>query len=222
MHERRKVLITGASGYMGSRLIPLLLARGHNVTALVRRGSENKVPGGCRIVTGNVLDGRTFQHHLEPSQTIVHLVGVAHPGPAKAKEFVSIDQKSAIETIRAASDAGVDHFVYVSVAHPAPVMKAYIAARTICETELKRSTLDATVLRPWYVLGPGHRWPYAIAPLYWIAERLPGSREGARRLGLVTIEQMTHALATAAEEGAHGYQIMDVPAIRAARLPAAR
>jgi uncharacterized protein YbjT (DUF2867 family) len=60
-------------------------------------------------------------------------------------------------SVSAASKAGIQHFIYVSVAHPAPVMKAYIAARSEAESLLKQSGLNSTILRPWYVLGPGHR-----------------------------------------------------------------
>jgi len=94
-------------------------------------------------------------------------------------------------------------------------MHAYIAARSVCEAELEASGLNATILRPWYVLGPGHRWPYALIPFYWLAERIPSTREGARRLGLVTVEQMLHALADAVENPANGVKVIEVPAIRA-------
>jgi nucleoside-diphosphate-sugar epimerase len=77
--------------------------------------------------------------------------------------------------------------------------------------------MNATILRPWYVLGPGHRWPYALIPLYWLAERIPSMRNGARRLGLVTIDQMVNALFHAASRTAHGVEIIEVPGIRGAR-----
>lgn len=77
--------------------------------------------------------------------------------------------------------------------------------------------MSATFLRPWYVLGPGHRWPYALIPFYWLLERLPGTRETARRLGLVTLPQMIAALVDAIENPADGIRIVDVPAIRRAR-----
>jgi uncharacterized protein YbjT (DUF2867 family) len=141
---------------------------------------------------------------------------VAHPSPAKAKEFVTVDQQSGIEAIGAAKRAGIAHFIYVSVAHPAPAMHAYIAARSACEAELAASGLNSTILRPWYVLGPGHRWPYALIPFYWLAERIPATREGARRLGLVTVEQMLRALAGAVERPPSGVHLIEVPAIRTA------
>jgi len=202
---------------MGSRLIPLLAARGHEVVALVRPGSEDKLPVACTPVLGDALEGASYEQYLAGCHTFIQLVGVSHPSPAKAKEFIEIDQRSGIEAIRVAKRAGIAHFIYVSVAHPAPAMHAYIAARTACETELQASGLNATILRPWYVLGPGHRWPYALIPFYWLAERIPSTREGARRLGLVTVEQMLGALAGAVEHSVSGVSVIEVPAIRVAK-----
>ena len=128
---------------------------------------------------------------------------------------MAIDQRSGIEPIYAAKRAGIAHFIYVSVAHPAPAMHAYIAARSACEAELVASGLNATILRPWYALGPGHRWPCALIPFYWLAERIPATREGGRRLGLVTVEQMLRALAVAVDEPAAGVRVIEVPEIRA-------
>jgi uncharacterized protein YbjT (DUF2867 family) len=218
----RYVFVAGGTGYMGRPLIAELLRRGHTVRALVRPGSEHKLPTGCEQISGSPLDRSSYQQHLTPADTFVHLVGVAHPSPSKAAEFRSIDLKSASESISAAAAAKIQHFVYVSVAHPAPVMKAYIAVRAECEKLLHDSGMSATILRPWYVLGPGHRWPYALLPMYWLAELLPATRDGARRLGLVTREQMWQALVNAVENPAKGIRIVEVPEIRGrAASPAA-
>jgi len=104
--------------------------------------------------------------------------------------------------------------VYVSVAHPAPMMKAYIAVRQECEALIRESGLPATILRPWYVLGPGHRWPYVLIPAYWLLRKIPFTHAGATRLGLVTIEQMVSALVTAVENPAGEVRIVDVPQIQ--------
>jgi uncharacterized protein YbjT (DUF2867 family) len=212
----RRVFITGGTGYIGRRLIPSLLERGHAVIALVRPGSESRLPPGCEIVRGDALDGGSYESSLVGCDTFVQLVGVAHPSPAKACEFVSIDQKSAMEAIRVAARAGIRHFVYVSVAHPAPTMHAYIAARSACEDALRASGLNTTILRPWYVLGPGHRWPCVLIPLYRMAEWLPSARAAALRLGWVTLAQMVNALAAAVENPARGVKVVEVPDIRTA------
>lgn len=213
----RSVFIAGGTGYIGRVLIPLLLERGHEVRALVRPGSRQKLPPGCEAVIGNALDVSSFAEQVAaPSDTFVQLVGVPHPSPAKAAEFQSIDLVSTRASVSAAAGGGVKHFVYVSVAQPAPVMKAYQAARAQGELMIRDSGLDATILRPWYVLGPGHRWPYALIPMYWLFGRLPVTRDAALRLGLVTLEEMVRALVGSVESPASQIRILDVPAIRSA------
>jgi len=215
-----KIFIAGGTGYMGRRLVAELLKRGHSVRALVRKGSEGKLPPGCAAVAGDALVKESYAREVRaadaPADTFVQLVGVSHPNPSKADEFRAVDLASARAAVSAAVEAGIQHFVYVSVAQPAPVMKAYVAVRGECEEIIRKSGLNATILRPWYVLGPGHRWPYLLVPLYWLFERLPGTRESARRLGLVSIDQMVRALVGAVEHPCQGIRILGVPDIRQA------
>ena len=199
---------------MGRALIGELVARGHEVRALVRRGSEGKLTAGVEAVVGDPLDESSFAASVAPSDTFVQLVGVPRPSPAKAREFREIDLASGRASVAAARGAGIEHFVYVSVAQPAPVMKAYQEVRAEVESLLRESGMPTTVLRPWYVLGPGHRWPYMLVPFYWLMERVPSKRETAQRLGLVTHAQMTSALLRAVEEPAEDFRVVTVPEIR--------
>lgn len=208
------VFISGATGFMGRALATELLRRGHTVRGLARPGSESRLAAGCETVTGNPLEAATFQHYIPLGGTFVQLVGVAHPSPAKAQQFRSVDLAAARAGIEAARAAGARHFVYVSVAHPAPVMREYIAVRSEAEAALRASGLDATILRPWYVLGPGRRWPVLLAPVYWLMERLPRTRASALRLGLVTLPQMVAALVRAVEQPPGGFRVVEVPGIR--------
>jgi uncharacterized protein YbjT (DUF2867 family) len=214
----RRVFVTGGTGYLGNSLIPVLIERGHQVRALIRPSSRGKLPAGCEVVSGNALDANTYRQLVRPCDTFIHLVGVPHPSPSKAEAFRAVDLVSGREAISVAAELGIAHFVYVSVAHPAPMMKAYIAVRTECEQMTQERRLNATVLRPWYVLGPDHRWPVALLPFYKLCEFLPFTREGAQRLGLVTLQQMVLALVEAVEFPAEGIRLMGVPEIRAARM----
>lgn len=198
---------------MGSRLIPLLVQRGHEVKALVRQGSERKLPTGTTPVLADPLRMDSYTEQVRGSDTFVHLIGVPHPSPAKAKQFREIDLVSVQVAVKA-RDAGISHFVYLSVAQPAPMMQAFIAVRSEGERLVRESGMRATFVRPWYVLGPGHRWAYVLVPFYWICERLPATRESARRLGLITIAQMLDALVWAVENPAENVRILDVPKIR--------
>ena len=203
---------------MGVRVAAQLVAHGHRVRALTRAASAGRLPAGVGPVIGDALDGATYAAAIAPADTFVHLVGTPHPNPSKAAEFERIDLASARAAVTVAKAAAMRHFVYVSVAQPAPLMRAYVAARAAAEAHVRARGLDATILRPWYVLGPGHRWPYLLTPLYWIAERLPWTRADARQLGLVTIDQMVAALVHAVENPTAGVRVVDVLAIRE-RLP---
>ena len=211
------IFVTGGTGYIGRALIEALRQHGYMVYALVRPGSEAKLPSGTLPVIGNALDASTFAFAIPPGATLVHLVGTPHPSPAKAAEFLRVDLASIRATTAAAQQAGARHLVYVSVAHPAPVMRAYIAAREEGEALVEASGIPATILRPWYILGPGHRWPYLLVPLYATLRWLPATRDGAERLGLVTRRAMIAALVRAVETPhASGVRIVEVPEIRQA------
>jgi uncharacterized protein YbjT (DUF2867 family) len=192
----------------------LLGVRGHEIRAVVREGSQAKLPRGAAIVVADPLKDGSYTEAIEGADTFVHLIGVPHPSPAKAAQFRAVDLPSVQVALKAARDAAVRHFVYLSVAQPAPMMQAFIAVRSEGEAMIRASGIDATSVRPWYVLGPGHRWPYFLLPFYWIAELLPATRESARRLGLVSISQMLKALVWAVENPPAGVRIVDVPKIR--------
>lgn len=213
------VFVTGGTGYIGRPLIDALLAKRYSVSALVRSGSERKLPSGARPVIGNALDEATFAGAVPPASTFVHLVGTPHPNPSKAAEFQRVDRVSIGAAVAAARSAGVRHFVYVSVAHPAPIMQAYIAVRQEGEALVTASGIRATIVRPWYVLGPGHRWPILLVPAYAVLRRIPATRDTAERLGLVTRDAMIAALVRAVETPPiGGVRILDVPDIRRATL----
>ena len=214
MTTPRDVFLTGATGFMGGRLSAELLRRGHHVRALARPGSDSKLPAGCDVVLGNALDSESYSMAVAGADTFVHLVGVAHPNPKKAAEFRDIDLKSCQEAVRAASAAGVRHFVYLSVARPAPIMQEYQAVRAEGERLIRESGMAATFVRPWYVLGPGRRWPLLLVPMYAVARLIPATRDGAERLGLVTIDQMTQALAWAVENPSPDVRALEPPQIR--------
>jgi len=205
----RTVFVTGSTGYLGRPLITSLLERGHRVRALARPESITRVPKGAEVVAGNALDSSAWRSQIAPAETFVHLVGTPHPNPRKAAEFQSIDLVSIRAAVDAAVAAPIRHFVYVSVAHPAPVMRAFIAVRQEGERLVRSTGIPCTILRPWYVLGPGHRWAYVLVPIYAVARRLPSTRAGAVRLALIPCRSMIAALVTAVESEPVGVRIVE-------------
>jgi uncharacterized protein YbjT (DUF2867 family) len=210
------IFLTGGTGFLGRSIAAELLRRGHRVRALVRPGSESRVVQGCEVVHGDALQADTYTANIEAADTFVHLVGVAHPSPSKTAEFRAIDLASCREAVRAAQREGVPHFVYLSVARPAPMMREYQAVRAEGEWMIMEAGIRASFVRPWYVLGPGRRWPVVLKPFYALAQLFPPTREGATRLALVTLEQMTQTLAWAVENPPKQLQIFGPPQIRQA------
>jgi uncharacterized protein YbjT (DUF2867 family) len=211
----KQVFITGGTGYMGKRLIPLLQQKGYALTALVRKGSENKLPTGCNVVIANPFEAASFMKDIPADATFVQLLGVPHPGPKKKEQFRTIDLASAKASAIAALHAGVKHLVYVSVAQtPTNIMKDYQECRAEAETTIRATAIPATFIRPWYVIGPGHYWPLLFQPLFKILEWIPSTSAKAKALRVVYLKQMLNALVYAIEHMPNGIDIIEVNDIR--------
>jgi nucleoside-diphosphate-sugar epimerase len=209
----KSIFVTGGTGYIGSRLIRELIKRKFSVNALVRKGSETKLPTGAAAAFGNALDASTFASQISPSQIFIHMIGVAHPSPRKRQQFIDIDLKSIQESVKAAKDQNIEHFIYISVA-PTNIMKDFSDVRMQGEKLIRENFPNATFLRPFYVLGPGHYWPLLLTPLFKILSLTKSGKEKGERLGLIWIGQMVNALSWSVENPAIGIRILEVKDIR--------
>lgn len=207
------VFISGASGYLGRSLSQQLVERGHRVLGLLRPGSEHKLAAGEPIVA-DIFAPKSYAGAIPAGASVVHLVGTAHPHPRKARQFVEVDLGSVRCLLEAVARTKIRQLIYVSVAHPAPMMHAYIEARRAAEQIIRASAIPATILRPWYVLGPGHRWPHLLHPLYWLLKQFPATRADAERLGLVHLSEMIKAMTFAVEHPVIGTRVLSVRDIR--------
>src|SRR3954454_8371118 len=106
MYAMKQIFITGGTGYMGSRLIKMLLEKGYKVKALVRNGSESRLPKECDYVIANAFDPESFSKEISEGSVFIQLLGVAHPSPKKKEQFKTIDLASVKASAIAARDAG--------------------------------------------------------------------------------------------------------------------
>ena len=209
------VFITGGTGYMGTRLIKRLLTKQFEVIALVRKGSEHKVPAGAKAITGDPFDAASFQQYIPTGSVFVQLLRVAHPSPKKATQFREIDLRSVKASADAAAASGVSHFIYVSVSMaPSSLMYAYQSVRKEGEEYCLGKKINCTFIRPWYVIGPGHWWPLLLLPVYGIAELIPSWRKKARSMALVSIKQMLNTLEKAITTEPQQLNIYEIKNIR--------
>jgi len=189
--EKGAVFITGGTGYIGKRLIKILLGQGFQVAALVRPQSIGKLPVGCLPVIANPFDAASYVTAIPPNCIFIHLLGVSHPGPNKKLLFYSVDLASLKESVKAAKQVNVKHFVYLSVAqYPTKIMADFQEARRQGEQSVIESGMMSTFIRPWYVVGPGHYWPLLFSPIFKLLEIIPSTSAGARALALVSLRQM--------------------------------
>lgn len=212
----QNIFITGGTGYMGKRLIKILLQKQYCVKALVRKGSEKKLPEGCDYIIANAFAEASFQNAIPANSIFIQLLGVPHPGPSKKELFKKIDLASVLASAAAAKHAGVSHFIYVSVAQiPTKVMQDYQQCRAAGEAAIKATNIPATFIRPWYVIGPGHYWPLIFSPLLKILEWIPATAKKAKALRFVYLNQMLDALVYAAENPpVEGLRILEIEEIR--------
>src|SRR4051812_48042708 len=111
-----RCMVTGASGYVGGRLGPLLLAEGHAGRCLARTpGKLRDVPwaGDVEIVQGDVLDEASLAAALDGVDVLYYLVH-----SLTSAGFAAIDRRAAAQTARAARRAGVHRIVYLGGLHP--------------------------------------------------------------------------------------------------------
>lgn len=215
------IFITGGTGYIGKRLIKQLVASGHDVTALVRKGSEHKLPAGVRAIIGDPLNAATFQNWIPKGATFIQLLGVSHPSPQKKAQFRSVDLQSVKASAEAAVKANASHFIYISVAMTeTKVMKEFRAIRKEAEALLLTKNLPCTFIRPWYVIGPGHLWPLFLSPFYGAARMVPSWKEKAKALSLVTINQILHTFEKAIDSPPQRLRVFEISHIKRNSLPA--
>lgn len=206
------IFITGGTGYLGRRLITELLRLGHPVTALVRKGSERRLPAGAQPVIAHPFDASSFSSLVPANCVYIQLLGTPHPSPRKKALFYSVDLASARASAEAAIQAGAAHILYVSVAqYPTKVMADYQQARRQGEAAITATGIPATIFRPWYITGPGHYWPLLFQPLFLLLQHIPATSEKAKALALVPLRKMLRALVEAATQpGKAGLRIVEI------------
>ncbi|MFN0117487.1 MAG: NAD(P)H-binding protein [Elusimicrobiota bacterium] len=214
MNEIKSIFITGGSGYIGKALIEELSKSNYSITVLCRKGSENKIQKKTNIVFGDALKAETFQHLIPENSVFIQLIGTPHPGPHKKDLFESIDLVSGLESVKAATQKKTSHFIYLSVAQPAPIMKDYIRVRSRVEQEIQLSGINATILRPWYVLGPEHYWPSVLIPFYQLVKIFPPLKKRIGRFEFVSLKEIVQNIVFSIQNPPNGIRVWEVPDIK--------
>ncbi|MFF8971763.1 SDR family oxidoreductase [Streptomyces sp. NPDC014995] len=166
-------LVTGATGYIGGRLVPELLAAGHRVRCLARspeRLRDHPWAGEAEVVRGDVTDAASLAEAMRGVDVAYYLVHALGAG----EDFEETDRRAARIFGERARDAGVRRVVYLGGLTPAGVPERELSPHLRSRAEVGRillaSGVPTTVLRAAVVLGSGSA---SFEMLRYLTERLP-------------------------------------------------
>ena len=149
-----KLAVTGATGFVGGRLLDCATAGGHEVRALTRRAMRPRVR--VEWVEGSLEDREALDELAAGAQAVIHLAGVLKAPSAAAFDECNVGGTERV--IAAAKNAGVSRFVHVSsLAAREPQLSMYGASKARSEAVVEASGLSWAIVRPPAVYGPGDK-----------------------------------------------------------------
>ena len=192
-----KILVTGATGKVGSRFVPRLLAKGHDVSILVRDATKASTLAelGASVVIGDLFNADTLPPALEGIDAVIHLAALFRTFTDN-EGIIKTNHAGTVSLANAAMTAGVKRFIFVSTGnvyssgykHPAREddvvnindPRAYSSSKIAAEQELfllhKNTGFDLRVLRLGFVYGDKDPHIEEIIPLLKKMKRHSGSR----------------------------------------------
>ena len=152
------ILLTGATGVIGSELLPTLLQAGHDVRALVRdprRLGAERV--NVQIALGDLSDPFSMRHAMRGVDTVIHLAAAIRD--QKGGTIEELNGLGTLRLLRSAERAGVKRFLFFSAMGATAFQRTrFFRAKAIAEDAVLESALEATVFAPSIVYRPGDPW----------------------------------------------------------------
>lgn len=171
--DQRPVLVLGATGYVGTRLVPRLLNDGMRVRALARtpeklHGCDWGAHERLEIVRGDVFDRETLVHATQGCRAAYYLVHSMNPGN---QDFAGADRRAAENFVEAAQRAGLKQIIYLSgLGESGDHLSEHLRSRTEVGEVLRSGTVPVTILRAAMIIGSGSA---SFEILRYLVERLP-------------------------------------------------
>ena len=189
------ILVTGATGFVGRRIVARLVERGEEVRRLVRPGPNSQPSGlpAVHFVTGDVSDIDSLKAACQGVDMVVHTVAVIREkGPAT---FQSINVQGTRNVVEAAEESGVRKIVHLSAIGVGPDPKyPYLRSKWEGEEAVINSKLRHVVLRPSLVFGPGDEFINALAATIRVGPVVPFIGSGKARFQPIHVEDVAQCV----------------------------
>lgn len=192
-----KVFVTGGTGYVGSQIIQDLLNAGHEVTALVREGSESKLsadPDRIEIVKGDALEQESFSGALADCDAVIHLIAIIREFPQKGITFEKMNFETTKNVLEAARKHSISRFVYMSALGAKHDSKSsYFTTKAASEDLVKESGIDYTIFRPSIIHGPDDEFINYFAGIMRTFHVIPIIGAGRYRMQPIHLRNVSQA-----------------------------
>ena len=166
VRSQPRILLTGATGYVGGRLLPALLARGEQVRCFARRPEALQPRPGLEVVAGDALDGTAVRRALEGVDVAYYLIHAMGSPDA----FEQLDRRAAMTFAEAARDAGVGRIVYLGGLGEGSQLSPHLSSRQEVGHVLASTGVGTIEFRASIVIGSGS---LSFELVRALTERLP-------------------------------------------------
>ena len=195
-----QVLVTGATGFLGRRVVPELQEHRHRVRCLVHTPGRERVfaPRSVDIHYGNVLDPDTLAASFYDVEAVVHLVSIIRR--RKGPTYDQINRQGVANVAAAAAHSGVKHFIQISALGAAEDRSyPYLFSKWQGEQAVVNSGLPYTIIRPSIMFGAGDEFLNNVAGLVRVSPLVPVVGSGRNRLQPIAVEDMARCIALAVD-----------------------
>jgi len=197
-----RVLVTGATGFVGNEVVKELLARGHRVRALVRPGSQDKLQVRDRVgeALGDILDRPTVFQAAQGCDAVINLVGIIREFPRQGVTFERLHLEAARNAVDAARAAGARRFLQMSAlgARPEPA-DPYHTTNYRADECVMASGPAWTIFRPSVIYGQGDQSINLFAQIIKSSPVYPIIGDGNYRMQPAPVWKVAKAFAQALE-----------------------
>ncbi len=191
-----KVFVTGGTGFVGSEVLRQLSAAGHEVVALVRPGSENKLVAApnIRMHPGDVTNPKSLPGGMAGCEAVIHLVGIIREFPARGVTYERLHVEATGNVLAAAASRGIRRYLHMSANGVREESVAdYHRTKWRAEEAVRSSRLDWTIFRPSLIFGPGSELLSLLAGLIKKLPIVPVVGDGRYRMQPVAVGQVAQA-----------------------------